>query len=103
MFTNFSKYLVNALLRDLGGLMKIYQNIGSDLRVSFHQFMEGLRRNATIIHQAGVFFESILEVFGFLRGELRLVSFLDHFFDKSVHIIIAAHFVVPADIQSSIN
>lgn len=79
--------------------MQVDQYIGGDLRVVLHEFMEGLRRNAAIVHQTVVLLEGILELFAFLRRNLGLMGFLDHFFHESVHIVIAAHFVVPAHIK----
>ncbi len=81
--------------------MQIYQNVRGDLRVALDQFVEGLRRHPAVVHQAGVFLEGVLQVLGLLGRQLRLVRLLDHFFDKSVHIIIAAHFIVPANVQRS--
>ena len=83
--------------------MQVDQYIGGNLRVVFHQLVEGLGWHAAIVHQAVVFFEGFLELFALLRRQLCLMGFLDHFFHKRVHIIIAAHFVVPAHIQRPKN
>ena len=60
--------------------------------------MEGLRRHAAVVDQSRVLVEGVLEIFGLLGGQLRLVGLLNHFLDECIHVIVAAHFVIPADI-----